>query len=284
MNPNATGKKRNDAVLTDIRSSLERLVGEYAQISPDEVDVRHDPPTREWIERLTRPTISFFLFDIQENTDLRAPGMHTFRGASDAVKRFAPRRIDLHFMVSALTSEVGDEDTLLWRLLWTLLKYTEWPEELTPEAVRDVDLPVAARLDHGQDAAHLADIWSGLSARPRPALAYVVTVPLDLEVAVTVPLVLTRVARTLDMDSGREMKRSVAITGTVRTAAGIPLAGAIVAVDGRLAGTVETAQDGRFILTNLAEGPLRLTVTAPDGRSQPVSMQIPANSYDIQLD
>ena len=273
-------------MLAEIKSALGRLIAEYGQISPAEVEVRYEAPTREWIDRLTRPTINCYLFDLRENADLRRPGMQTLPGVrpNTAIKRTPPRRIDLHFMISAVTTEVEDEDALLWRLLSTLLKHAEWPEEIVPDVVRELNLPVMTRLDYEQEVTRLTDLWSGLQAQPRPALWYVVTAPLDLEQEIVTPLVLTRVARTLDRDSGRVLRRSIAITGAVLGVDGAPLEGVTVVLEDRVAEPITTQADGRFVFQNLPEGPLRLRVTSADGTQQAVTLQVPSDNYDIILD
>ena len=57
-------------MLADIRASLARLVADYGQINPSEVEVRYEAPTREWTEGLTRPAINFYLFDLQDPTQM----------------------------------------------------------------------------------------------------------------------------------------------------------------------------------------------------------------------
>lgn len=251
----------------EIRRSLGRMIAEYGAISLDEVEIRPEPPIKEWIDLLTRPAISLYIFAVRENLDLRGPGMRMVRGSTDAVRRPPPRRIDLRFMVSALTTDIEDEDALLWRMLATLIKYAEWPAEIVPQSIRQLSFPVTARIEPDQEGGRLADVWSGLAARPRPALWYVVTVPLDLDLAFATPLGLTRVARTFDRDSGRELKRTISISGTVRDGDGAPVVGATITVAGRGSAPVVTAHDGRFALNNLAEGPLRLRVKGPGGRT-----------------
>jgi hypothetical protein len=271
-------------MLAEIRNAIGRLIAEYGGISPVEVDVRHEAPTREWIDRLTRPTINCYLFDLRENTDLRWPGMQTVRGGTSAIRRTPPRRIDLDFMVSALTTEVEDEDALLWRVLSTMLKYAEWPDDLVPEAVRALNLHVTTRLEHDQEASRLADVWGGLQARPRPALWYAVTVPLDLEREITTPLVLTRFTRTRDIESDRVLRRSLSIAGTVRSKDGMPLPGITILPEDWVAEAITTLEDGRFVFHNPRQGSVRLRVTAADGTRRVVTLQVPGDSYDIILD
>src|SRR5690349_1015085 len=117
-------------MLTEIHLTLQRILYERGQVSPREVDLRFEPPKHDWIESLTRPTINLFLFDVAENTDLRHTNMQMSRTNGHAVHRMPPRRFDLRYLVSALSTVIEDEHLLLWRTLITLLKYQHFPADL----------------------------------------------------------------------------------------------------------------------------------------------------------
>jgi hypothetical protein len=59
-------------VLTEFHDSLRTLVYDRGKIAADDVDVAFEAPLKAWVGARTRPTLSFFLFDIWENTDLIA--------------------------------------------------------------------------------------------------------------------------------------------------------------------------------------------------------------------
>ena len=54
--------------------------------------------------------------------------------------------------------------------------------------------PLATKTNQMDEGRRLLDVWSGLGVTPHPAIYYVVTAPLDLDVIVRSPLVLTRTA------------------------------------------------------------------------------------------
>ena len=58
-------------MLDAVHAAVAKLIFERGLIDPNEVDVRFDAPSKEWIDSLTRPTVSLFLFDLQENTEKR---------------------------------------------------------------------------------------------------------------------------------------------------------------------------------------------------------------------
>src|SRR5215469_9515747 len=101
-------------MLLELHNTIRQLIYERGNISPQEVDITFEAPTRERVDKLIRPTISLFLFDLHENTDLRQSDFETTRHNGRAERRMLPRRFDLHYMVSILTTEVEDEQQLLW--------------------------------------------------------------------------------------------------------------------------------------------------------------------------
>src|SRR6185436_7775963 len=75
------------------------------------------------------------------------------------------------------------------------MKNPTLPAELMPESIRALGLPVTGKIAGPEDAPRPLDVWSALENPPRPSLIYVVTLPLDLELEVSAPLVLTRTER-----------------------------------------------------------------------------------------
>jgi hypothetical protein len=182
-------------MLPEINQALQRLLYEWGHIPDDEVDIRFEAPTKDWIESLTRPTIDVFLRDVQENTELRRVDYQMTRNNTRARLELPPRRIELHYMISAITTELEDEHRLLWRTMTTLMRYPNFPAETLPEALRDVEPPLSGRALQPEDGSRALDLWSALGAPPRPTLSYVLTAPLFLDRSIDAPLVLTRSVR-----------------------------------------------------------------------------------------
>ena len=269
-------------MLTDFHGTLRGLLYDRGLIDRADVDIAFDAPARPWIGGRTRPTLNFFLYDIEENTDLRNTGMQTARGNGVAVHRMPPRRFDLRFMVSAITNEIDDEHLLLWRALVTLMKYPTIPTELLPDVVRGYELPVATKVTKPNDSPRPLDIWSALEAPPRPALLYVMTVPVDLEVMLEAPLVLTRTAR-YTRNGGGPADQGVHIGGVVRDRQGRPLVGARVAAAGR-SFEATTSAEGEFVLPDVGSGPVTLRVSPDGGPEKQVTFEVPSDQYEIVVD
>jgi hypothetical protein len=179
----------------EIHDTFAALMSRYGQIDPLEVEVTFDAPTRERVQSLLRPAINFFLLEIQENTDLRQTNRQTVREPGQALHRMPPRRFDLRYMVSALATVTADEHLLLWRTLTTLLKYDKFPEDILSESLRSLDPLPTTRVLRPEEGPRLLDYWNSLGMPPHPALLYAVTVPVNLEITQTSPLVLSRAIR-----------------------------------------------------------------------------------------
>lgn len=182
-------------MLHHLHATIRTLIHERGRIDADEIDVRFERPTRQWVESLTQPTINLFLFDLAENSDFRNASAQTSRNGSKATTRLRPRRFDLRYLVCGFSSLAEDEYQLVWRALAVLLKHTTLPPELLAEELRTLDVLVAAKVGAYAEAPRTLEVWGALDLPPRPSLLYTVTAPLDLEVAVEAPLVLSRATR-----------------------------------------------------------------------------------------
>jgi Pvc16 N-terminal domain/Carboxypeptidase regulatory-like domain len=276
-------------MINEVHSTISRLVYERAGIDPADVEVRFDQPTRQWAEARMQPTINFFLYDLDEQTDLRSNTMQTTRSEGRAIQRMPPRRYNLRYMVAAWSSEPSDEYMLIWRLLATLTKHSQLPAELQPPALLESGLPLHSRVGRYDEAPRLSDLWSALTLPPRPALIYSLIAPLDLELALEGPLVLSTslgFRQTPQADLGGEAvadRTARRIGGTVRDAAGQPLAGALVRLaDGVLSATSDA--QGRYTLILRGAGPTRLIVAAAGQEPRTITIDTTADVFDIALD
>jgi Pvc16 N-terminal domain/Carboxypeptidase regulatory-like domain len=269
-------------MLSEIHSTIRQLVHTYGQIDPLDVGVAFDTPSETWVNSLTRPTISLFLFDVQENTEARETNMHVVRGNGRAERRMPPRRIDLSYMVSALTADVEDEHQLLWRVLATFMKHSEFPRDLLSQPLKSLQPALTTRIAAPSDSGQLLDLWNALGTKPHPALCYIVTAPLDLDVAFEVPLVLTKTSR-YRLSAHDKPEVFVQIGGVIRDREGRPIADVVIKTT---SGTEESTTNpaGQYLLRNVPEGPITLTLLRKDRKQKRVEVSVPAASYDIVLD
>lgn len=271
-------------MLNDLHDAIRRLLFMRGQLPQPDVDVRFDTPTKEWISSLIRPTVSVFLYDIQENLELRHTSFQTRREGSRAFTKADPRLFDFRFMVSVISTEVEDEHMILYRVLYTLLKHTELDQEFLPEGLRNTSVGVLCRVDQpSETSSRLTDIWNAIEVPPRPALTYVVTLPVDTEETFEAPLVLTRSARyrsTLSRTGNVDQVR-YHIGGFVRDQNGTPFE-VLVALS-KSAQQVTSDPEGRFVFFGVPEGRIELNVTVA-GKTKTFGFEVPATNYDINLE
>jgi hypothetical protein len=147
------------------------------------------------------PAIGFFLYDIQENRELRADRFELGRRADGTVTRTrTPVRVDCSYLITAWPSDsapdpAADEHRLLGAVMKVLLRHPQIPaEDLRGELV-DQEPPVRSRLLAESQLRSLGEFWQAMGGKPKAALQYGVTIgfdvfePVDLGPPVTGPSV-----------------------------------------------------------------------------------------------
>jgi Pvc16 N-terminal domain/Carboxypeptidase regulatory-like domain len=271
-------------MLSEVHNTIAQLLYVQGKIEPLEVDVSFDPPTREYINSRITPTVNFFLHDLEENTELRQAGLESRRfereGRQFGSTSQPPRRFDLHYMVSAITSNVADEHELLWRVTTTLMRNRIIPDQFLPQSVLDLGIQVQGRVSQPDDGPRPQELWSTLETTPRPALLYVMTVPVNMDLETEAPLVLTRSVKYTEIDGGI-YQRYFHIGGRVLDKLGGPIPGASVTYGARE--SLETDSLGRFVIPKVLEGEIELEVTLEGKKPQRVKLNVPSENYNITL-
>jgi hypothetical protein len=277
-------------MLNRLHQSIKRLIYQRGGFDARDVDVAFTTPLRSWSEQLMRPTINFFLYDMEEAVDLRNSNTQTVRINGRAQQRMPPRRFTLRYLVSAWSSDASDEYTVLWRTLAVLLRHTPFPEELLESEVRASGVSVPTTVGRGGDTPSAFDLWSALGVDPRPALSYNLIAPLDLDITLDAPLVLQsnlRIRRPpIDADEAVSYDREIrAFGGIVRDTAGTPLSGVVVSLEGT-AEQSTTDAEGRYRLRLRRNDPtqsqtLRIDINGKRRYSHLVADE--SDSFDIVL-
>ena len=273
-------------MLADISQTLRDLIYSRAKLEPSDVDISFEAPSKEWVNSRTKPAISFFLYDLEENTELRRTAMEVMpirsasSGNSIGVRRMPPRRFNLHYMVSAISTVVEDEHHLLWRVMSALLKNPTLPEDVVPMSVKQLEVDLLGRVSQPDDGPRPIDLWNSLETAPRPALLYVLTVPVDLESEFTAPLVLTRTIRYQHID-GQLVDAIHHIGGRIVDKLGTPQVG----VEVRYSATrLKSDPSGRFVLVGVPEGEINVEVTVDGKKPRSYKLTVPAAHYDLTLE
>src|SRR5262249_16870762 len=151
--------------LHEIHNAMRELILDRANIDPDDIDISFEAPTKEWIDGLTRPTLDISMIDVQENLGMRQVTPQTVVNNGHAQIRMPRRRVDLRYLITALTTDAEDSYRLLWRALVALMRTPELPPELLPEDVRaQIDSPMMLRVAQPDVGMNLLDAWGSLGA------------------------------------------------------------------------------------------------------------------------
>ncbi len=180
-------------MIEDLDEALRRFLIRELPIRNSEVDIKFDQPKREWSSRLSRPTLNLFLYNVQENTKLRAREQQRIGGnGRSAVQQRWPTRVDLNYMITAWANEAEDEHRLLTRTLMVFFRTGELPDDILPERLHAQPMAIPVEVAQPGVLQNLTDIWSVLDNEMRPAVACTLTLALNPYEPVTSPLVLTR--------------------------------------------------------------------------------------------
>jgi hypothetical protein len=277
-------------MLPDLDQTLKQLLIRQVPLDAGEVEVAFELPSRDWSGGLAKPTLNLYLYDIRENRDLRDNDWIVRRGNDDntATKRRPPLRIDLSYLVTAWTAAVEDEHRLLWRVLAALLRHPVLPRDILQGELKETveRLDVDIRTETAQPDGVFkdpGDFWTAIDNQLKPAINYVVTVPLDLEAAYRTKIVIAKRLRVPPPGPGAA-EELIQVAGTVR-ADGKPdevVVGATVSVVGRGLST-ETDDAGRYTFRHLPAGKHTLRVSAPNRKAKDVAVTVPDGSYDVEL-
>jgi hypothetical protein len=286
-------------LIGDLNETIKQLLVEGVPLNLSEIDVSFEKPDGEWSSSLSRPTINCYLFHVGENQELR---LNTWevgwqsqqtgvqRGEHRvATQRRLPFRLDHFYVVTAWANEIEDEHRLLWRILAALLRYnnTNLPAEKLQGELFGQEWPIPFRVAQQESPIkNPTDLWSSMETPIKPSVNVVATLPLDPDMVVSSPLVITRRARIYpDMhDQERIELPGIEFGGWVWDGEGADasfVAGADVTLVERGI-TVRTDTRGRFKFDYVPIGSYTLRATA-DGRLGERKIEAPGEDYDVTL-
>jgi hypothetical protein len=271
-------------MISDLDETIKEILTKKGAIDPAEVDISFETPDQEWSASISKPTINVYLYDIRENHRLRATEWEiTKDNNGNSTKKKVPSRIDFTYLVTVWTNDILDEHRLLWHVLHTLFRYHKLPEDVLSGQLREQEYPVKASAAQPDGLFNNpADFWSALNNEIKPAINYVVTLPLDTDIAFTAPMVRTKVLQVKPPDT--DVEQLVQITGMVYEAGkpdkGIPEA-RVVAKEARM--TAMTDDKGEYSFPKLSIGEHTFQVLVAGKKVQEKSVTIPSTSYDLEV-
>jgi hypothetical protein len=272
-------------MITDLDETIKKLLTDIGKIDHGEIDISFDPPDREWSTSLgNKPTVNLYLYDIRENHELRGTEWYVEKnGNNTATKRKNAKRINLSYMVTVWTKNTDDQHSLLWRVLHTLIRYPTIPPELLTGTLKEQEYPVITSAAQPDGLfGNPADFWAALDNQIKPSFNYVVTLPMDLEIAFTSAVTRTRKLSTKRPDA--EAEDMTGISGTVHLK-GKPesvVAEAKVVVKGANLSCM-TNEAGQYAFTRIPEGKQTLEVLVANKPPRTFEIEVPGPSYDLEI-
>jgi hypothetical protein len=242
-------------MLNELDESLKTLLVQdlprvMERLEPDGFDISFDVPNRDFRARLTRPTLSLYLYNIQENRDLRGRIWDVRRQNGSVTTRRPPVRLDCDYMVTAWSNEVEDEHRLLTGAARVLFRNPVLPAEVLQGALSD-DIEITTEVAQPESFKDVVDIWSVLDNDLHPSVRVKVTIPLELDVEYESPAVSGHDIG-LDSPTWRPGPTTpVRLTGRVEQD-GAPVVGALVRADYSAATTDDR---GEYTLDKVTPGP-----------------------------
>ena len=144
------------------------------------------------------PAISFFLYDIREDLELRSGVWEVEEGQ----RRKPPARITCSYLVTAWPTDVTptpaeDEHRMLGDVLKVLLRHRVLPREHLFGELSGQEPPVPTRITAENQLNSLGEFWQAMGGRPKASLHYAIT--LSVDVAEPVPAGPPVTERTLNL-------------------------------------------------------------------------------------
>jgi Pvc16 N-terminal domain len=166
-------------MLNVLDESLEAFLRVAVPLPRREVDVSFEAPDRDWGARVTRPTVNLFLWDVRRNLADQDAGLELHEASDGRRARRPPLpRIDCRYLVTAWTTEVRDEHSLLGAVLQACLLAPELPGEYLAAAYAEVR-PLPSLRVGMPDGSDTADFWSALGGQLKPGLDLILTATVD---------------------------------------------------------------------------------------------------------
>lgn len=171
----------DDALTTLLTQQLPPAIVGSTQISFEAPD-DHFPPTG-----VTLPAIDLFLYDVRENTDLRAIDWTPEQapGGGPWTRYPPPIRIDCAYLVTAWPSEgsptrANDEHRLLSEVMKVLLQFPVLPDSVLSGELVGQTPPLPASSLGPSRLQSVAEFWQALGGKPKAALSLIVTIGVTL--------------------------------------------------------------------------------------------------------
>lgn len=271
-------------MLSDLDETVKQLLIQKGKLDPAEVDINYNTPDREWSSSVSKPTINIYLYDIRENHRLRSTEFTIDRDENGkATRKKTPSRMDFSYLITVWTKDIADEHRLLWHVLMTLFRFSELPEDILTGQLVNQTCPIKASTAQPDGLFNNpADFWSALDNEIKPSVSYVVTLPLDIDIAFTAPPVKTKIIEVKGPET--EAEQLIQIAGKVYEAGNPDKGIAKAKVVAKEAGmTAMTDEQGQYSFPKLSTGKHTFQVLVLGKKVQETSVEVPGAGYDLEV-
>ena len=230
-------------------------------LSATDVDVSFEAPDKDWSAKLTRPTVNLFLWDIRRSVNSRS-GMRTVEIDGAVVHQPAHPIVELRYLMTAWTSDHGDESGLLAGMMRALLTHGAIPRDFLPSAYDKLEVPILTMARVGED--HM-DVFKALQGQLKPGINVVLTTQFDTGFSIPAGPPVGALETALGRP-GSELERRRRVAAEVVDAADRGLVGGVVRAPSDM---TQVNPQGEFLLRASAgdeivlEGEPSLVATVP---------------------
>ena len=144
-----------------IDQGLERLLRTALPLAPDAGDISFAAPTGAWAERVSRPTVNLFLYEIRPTSRPAPASTRRVDAEGRAQRRLPSPVLEMNYLVSAWASSPLAEHELLGNVANHLSIQPALPDKYLPD-----ESASSVQLIFGGDSENkLRDIWQALGGR-----------------------------------------------------------------------------------------------------------------------
>ncbi len=172
-------------MLQDIDATLAALL--QAELAVQNVAISFAAPDDQFPPSgVSLPAISFFLYDVREDHELRSTQWELDRGSDGMVTRKRPPvRVTCSYLITAWPSAsapdpVQDEHRLLGEVMKVLLRHRAIPVTYLSGELAGQEPPLPARIIAEAHLHSLGELWQAMGGKPKATLNYAVTISVDV--------------------------------------------------------------------------------------------------------
>ena len=186
-----------DALDKTLELLLKRELPPNVPSTDTEVIIAFVPPSLEAINKIEKKQpewaiINLFLYDVQENLELRTSKWLVERQSNGkAVKKRPPARVDCSYLITAWPKNEYDIETehqLLGEVMKVLLRYRQLPETFVADDLEGQEIPLRLISLRPSNIQSAGEFWQAMGGRegtrPKVILHCTVTISVPVDEAV----------------------------------------------------------------------------------------------------